>query len=108
MTRYLVQRLLLAIPTLIGVTLLVFIAIRAVPGDAITAMLGTEAGLLTETQRASLEAYFGMDKSPVEQYLSWLGNVLRGDWGYSVRLGEPVTDLILKRFPFTRAPSISP
>ena len=99
MLHYILNRLLLAIPTLIGVTLLVFVAIRLVPGDSITAMLGTEAGLLTETQRQSLEAYFGLDKSPAAQYFSWLGNVLRGDLGFSVRLGEPVGDLILKRFP---------
>lgn len=101
MLRYLIQRLLLAIPTLLGVSILVFVAIRLVPGDAITAMLGTEAGLLTEAQRASLESYFGLDKSPVQQYISWLGNVLHGDLGYSVRLGQPVLDLILNRFPVT-------
>ncbi len=101
MLNYLFQRLLLAIPTLVGVTIVVFIAIRAVPGDAITAMLGTEAGLLTEAQRASLESYFGLDKSPVAQYVSWLGNVLQGDLGYSVRLGQPVLSLILDRFPVT-------
>ena len=101
MLRYLIQRLLLAIPTLLGVSILVFVAIRLVPGDAITAMLGTEAGLLTEAQRASLESYFGLDKSPVQQYISWLGNVLHGALGYSVRLGQPVLDLILNRFPVT-------
>ncbi|CAN5609081.1 ABC transporter permease [soil metagenome] len=101
MLRYLLQRLLMAIPTLIGVTVLVFTAIRLVPGDSITAMLGTESGLLTQTQRAALESYFGLDKGPVQQYFSWLGNVLRGDLGYSVRLGEPVGDLILRRFPVT-------
>jgi peptide/nickel transport system permease protein len=98
---YLFQRILLAIPTLLGVTILVFVAIRMVPGDAITAMLGTEAGLLTQAQRASLESYFGLDKSPVQQYFSWLGNVLHGDLGYSVRLGQPVLGLILDRFPVT-------
>lgn len=101
MLRYLFHRVLLAIPTLLGVTVLVFVAIRAVPGDSITAMLGTESGLLTAAQRESLEEYFGLDKGPVEQYLSWLGNVLRGDLGYSVRLGEPVLTLIFERFPVT-------
>lgn len=101
MLNYLFQRLLLAIPTLLGVTIIVFVAIRAVPGDAITAMLGTEAGLLTETQRASLETYFGLDKSPLQQYFSWLGNVLQGDLGYSVRLGQPVLSLIFDRLPLT-------
>ncbi len=101
MIRYIIQRLLIAIPTLLGVSVLVFVAIRAVPGDSITAMLGTESGLLTQTQRESLEAYFGLDKSPVAQYFTWLGNVVRGDLGYSVRLGQPVLDLILRRLPVT-------
>ncbi len=101
MLHYLLQRFLLAVPTLLGVSVLVFIAIRAVPGDSITAMLGTESGLLTESQRASLETYFGLDKGPVQQYFSWLGNVFRGDLGYSVRLGEPVSSLLLERFPVT-------
>ena len=101
MLRYLVQRALTSIPTLLGVTLLVFIGIRLVPGDAITTMLGTEAGLLTDTQRASLEEYFGLDKPAHEQYFSWLGNAVQGDLGYSVRQGKPVLTLILDRFPVT-------
>ncbi len=101
MFRYIVQRLIAMIPTLIGVTLLVFIAIRLVPGDAIVTMLGTEAGMLTERQRAALEAYFGLDKPAVEQYFSWMGDMLRGDLGFSVRHGKPVLDLIIQRFPVT-------
>lgn len=101
MLRYLSQRLVVVIPTLVGVSLLVFTAIRLVPGDAIVAMLGTEAGMLTESQRASLEEYFGLDKSAPEQYLLWAGNVLQGDLGTSVRHGKPVLTLILERFPVT-------
>ncbi len=101
MLRYLAQRLVAVIPTLFGISLLVFIAIRLVPGDAITTMLGTEAGMLTETQRASLEAYFGLDKPVIEQYFSWMSRVLQGDLGYSVRHGKPVLTLILERFPVT-------
>ncbi len=50
---------------LLGVSILVFVAIRMVPGDAITAMLGTEAGLLTPQQRQSLAAYFGMGRGSI-------------------------------------------
>jgi peptide/nickel transport system permease protein len=57
--------------------------------------------MLTETQRASLEAYFGLDKPPVEQYFSWLGGVVRGDLGLSMRYGQPVLVLIAERFPTT-------
>jgi len=101
MFRYLTQRAIAFLPTLLGVSILIFAAIRLVPGDAIIAMLGTEAGMLTETQRASLETYFGLDKPPVEQYFHWMGGVVRGDLGISVRHGLPVTEVILSRFPVT-------
>jgi peptide/nickel transport system permease protein len=101
MFRYLAQRAIAFIPTLLGVSILIFGAIRLVPGDAIVAMLGTEAGMLTQTQRQALEAYFGLDKPPIEQYFSWLGGVARGDLGLSVRHGQPVLNVILARFPVT-------
>jgi peptide/nickel transport system permease protein len=101
MLRYLTQRFIAFVPTLLGVSILIFVAIRAVPGDSIVAMLGTEAGMLTENQRASLEEYFGLDRPPVEQYLRWMGGVVRGDLGLSVRHGAPVLDVILSRFPLT-------
>lgn len=101
MLRYLSRRLLALVPMLFGVSILVFAAIRLVPGDLITAQLGTEAGMLSDAQRASLEAYYGLDRPAVEQYFSWLGNVLRGDLGLSVRQGQPVLDLIFDRFPIS-------
>ena len=101
MLRYLTQRALAFIPTLLGVSILIFTAIRLVPGDAITAMLGTESGMLTDVQRASLRAYFGLDKPPVVQYFNWLGNALRGNLGLSVRYGQPVLNIIVSAFPVT-------
>src|SRR5262245_64979524 len=100
MFRYLLQRLIAFIPTLLGVSLVVFLAIRLVPGDAITATLGTESGMLTDAQKAALERYYGLDKPAFEQYFIWLGEALRGNLGYSIRHGGPVLDLILARFPF--------
>jgi peptide/nickel transport system permease protein len=101
MLRYLSQRALAFIPTLLGVSILIFGAIRLIPGNAVVAMLGTEAGQLTDAQRASLEAYFGLDKPPIVQYFNWLGGVVRGDLGISVRFGQPVLDVIVSRFPVT-------
>ncbi len=60
---YLARRLMTFPLVMLGVSILVFVSIRLVPGDAITAMLGTEAGLLTPDQRAALEAYFGIDQA---------------------------------------------
>jgi peptide/nickel transport system permease protein len=101
MLRYLAQRAVAFIPTLIGVSLLVFFAIRLIPGDAITATLGTESGMLTDTQRAALERYYGLDRPAGEQYFVWMGEAVQGNLGYSVRYGEPVLNLILARFPLT-------
>ena len=75
---YLLQRVFSFVPTLLGVSLLVFFAIRLVPGDAIIATLGTEAGMLTRAQREALEGYYGLDKPAVIQYFVWLGEALRG------------------------------
>ena len=101
MIRYLTQRLIAFLPTLLGVSILVFAAIRLVPGDQITAQLGTEAGMLSDAQRTALEAYYGLDKPPVEQFFTWLGEALQGNFGFSVRHGEAVLPLILERFPVT-------
>jgi peptide/nickel transport system permease protein len=98
---YFSQRLIAFIPTLVGVSLVVFIAIRLVPGDAITATLGTESGMLTEAQKASLLRYYGLDKPAFEQYFIWLGEAVQGNLGYSIRHGEPALNLILERFPLT-------
>lgn len=98
---YLFGRLLTFPLVMLGVSILVFVAIRLVPGDAITAMLGTESGLLTPDQRQALAAYFGLDQNWFVQYWRWLGHVLRGDLGVSTTYGRPVLDVILERFPLT-------
>ncbi len=101
MTRYLTQRLIAFIPTLIGISILVFAAIRLIPGDQITAQLGTEAGMLSTEQRAALEAYYGLDQPPIQQYFVWLGDALQGNFGFSIRHGSAVLPLIMKHFPIT-------
>ena len=98
---YVAQRLLTFPLILLGVSVLVFFSIRLIPGDAITAMLGTEAGLLTPVQRASLAAYFGIDQPIHTQYWRWLIGLLQGDLGISVTYGKPVLSVILERFPLT-------
>lgn len=98
---YVVQRLLTFPLILLGVSVLVFVSIRLVPGDAITAMLGTEAGLLTPDQRAALAAYFGIDQPIWSQYLRWLSGLFQGDLGISSVYGKPVLAIILERFPLT-------
>ena len=98
---YLTRRLLTFPLVMLGVSILVFVAIRMVPGDSITAMLGTEAGLLTPEQRQSLAQYFGIDQNWTTQYWRWLGDVVQGNLGVSVTFGKPVLTVILERFPLT-------
>jgi peptide/nickel transport system permease protein len=96
------MRRLLAFPiVMVGVSVLVFVAIRMVPGDAVTAMLGTEAGLLTPQQRLSLAQYFGLDQPWHIQYAHWFAGLLHGDLGLSVTYGKPVLAIVLDRFPLT-------
>jgi len=98
--RYIAVRLAGAIPTLLGVTVLVFLFIRLIPGDAIAARLGTSTALTPE-QLASLRAYFGLDQPLYAQYWNWLTSLLHGDAGYSIRTGRPVFVEIAERLPAT-------
>jgi len=100
MQRFFTRRVIALIPTLIGVSIVVFVVIHLIPGDTISAMIGTTYKL-TEAQAAALRAYFGLDKPLYQQYLHWIWAALHGDFGYSVRSGEPVMSEILKRFPVT-------
>src|SRR6266511_2899838 len=100
MGRYLAARLIGAVPTLLGVSLLTFAFIRLIPGDAIAARLGTSTALTAE-QLASLRAYFGLDQPLPLQYWSWLSSLARGDAGYSIRTGRPVLVEIAERLPAT-------
>ncbi len=100
MSRFLGQHLISFIPTLFGVAVIVFLVMRLIPGDTISAQIGTSA-LLTEAQTQALRAYYGLDKTIPEQFVSWLGNALQGNLGTSVRSGKPVLGEILNRFPLT-------
>ena len=102
MVRFILQRIVSFIPTLIGISILVFFIIRQIPGDAITAKLGAEgSGELTAQQQAEYRAYFGLDKPLTQQYLEWIGGILHGDFGTSEVRREPVLVAIFKTFPLT-------
>jgi peptide/nickel transport system permease protein len=102
MIRFILQRIITFIPTLIGISILVFFIIRQIPGDAITAKLGAEgSGELTAQQEAEYRAYFGLDKPLTQQYLEWIGGILQGNFGNSEVRREPVLVAILKTFPLT-------
>ncbi len=98
MTRYIARRLLLTIPVLFLVSVIVFSLINMIPGDPALVMIGGEAG--TEAVEA-LRKQMGLDRPMVVRYLFWLGRLVRGDLGKSVRDGRPVLDVLLLKLPVT-------
>ncbi|WP_285726995.1 ABC transporter permease [Psychromicrobium xiongbiense] len=90
-----------AVLTLLGVAIIVFIMLRAIPGNQITAGLGTEAAALTPAQQEALKRYYGLDQPLVVQFFSWLGNLFTGNLGYSARNQDSVLDLTAKALPVT-------
>jgi peptide/nickel transport system permease protein len=99
--RYLSARLGGTVATLAGVTVIVFVVLRALPGDAVTARLGTQAGVLTGEQLAALERYYGVDQPVWQQFTSWLASMFTGNLGVSIDSGVPVLSLILSALPVT-------
>ena len=98
MLRFLARRLVLTIPVLLGVATLVFSLIHFIPGDPALAMLGETA---SPEDVAELRTRLGLDRPLLEQYVTFLGGVTRGDLGTSLRTSQPVTEAILERMPAT-------
>ncbi|PZO61822.1 MAG: glutathione ABC transporter permease GsiC [Pseudoxanthomonas suwonensis] len=90
-----------ALGTLVGVAIAVFVMLRAIPGDEITAAYGTEAAALTDEQRAALERYYGMDQPLLVQFFTWIGELLSGNFGYSARAEASVVELTVASLPVT-------
>jgi peptide/nickel transport system permease protein len=97
---YVIRRLLYAIPTLLGISVIVFLITRLSPGDPIR--LYTFGALdITEEDIEGLRAYYGLNKPLYEQYGSWLLQVLQGDFGMSLQYNRPALPLLLERLPAT-------
>lgn len=96
MHEYVARRLLLAIPTLLGVTLLIFLVMRILPGDVAFVILSEGGQASPEDVRKVREA-LGLERPLHVQYLAWLGDVARGDLGRSFWRNEPIATLILDR-----------
>ncbi|MBM4420779.1 MAG: ABC transporter permease [Chloroflexi bacterium] len=98
MQAYVLRRLLLSIPTLLGITLLIFFAMRVIPGDPLAMIQGEGANqILTPEQVEDARRSLGLNRPLHEQYLSWMSDVLRGDLGRSFWLNEPIRDVIVRR-----------
>ena len=101
MRTYVIRRLLLVVPTLFLVTIIVFAVVRMIPGDVIDAMMSELAQLSTTVDRELIRHRLGLDLPVHVQYGRWIGGVLQGDLGGSLRGDVPIAPKILARLPVT-------
>ena len=104
MTTYIIRRLLMALVILFLVTLIVFFAMRLLPGDPLIIFLGQQAGsgsMVTAKQLEVLRHEYGLDKPIMVQYFNWVTGILQGNLGTSIHYHEKVGRLMLERFPIT-------
>lgn len=99
MFQFLVRRLLVLLPILLGVSILSFLLLYLIPGDVVDVLMGTESG--DPARLAELRKLFGLDRPLVTRYVEWLGDVLRGDLGRSFVTRRPVLTEIVTAFPVT-------
>lgn len=103
MLQYILRRILITIPTLVGASILIFIIMRVIPGDPAEVILGAEGtgGYIKPIQVETLREELGLSKPLVVQYLNWVGGALHGDFGRSLWYGTSVATEIGRRIPLT-------
>ena len=108
MGKYFLRRLLLAIPTIFGVTILIFLAMRVIPGDPLRSIIGEgQIYVLSDKELAEVKASLGYDKPLVIQYLAWMQDVAKGNLGYSFwQKDKSIADMVVRRGPITLQISI--
>src|SRR2546422_2915936 len=98
MRTYILKRILGVVPTVLMITLVVFVMMRSVPGDPVVALLGDA---YDEQDAIKVRASYGLDRPILVQYAIWLGKLAQGDWGASYMTGRPVLKDVLVRLPVT-------
>lgn len=103
MYKYVIRRLLLAVVTIFGVTVVIFLAMRVLPGDPLSMIYGESTGIyvLSEEELAAARASLGLDQPFYIQYMDWMADVFRGDLGYSFWVDTPISETIVRRGPIT-------
>ena len=102
MRSYVLRRLGLFVPTLLGVSILIFVLMRLVPGDIAEILVyqsGSESSAIQQKQIRQIRQELGLDRPVVVQYLAWMGGALRGDFGQSYMQRRPVSDILRERVP---------
>ncbi|HMN14965.1 MAG TPA: ABC transporter permease [Bellilinea sp.] len=98
MLRFILRRLVLLLPVAIGILLVTFIIVRAIPGDPCKAMLGERA---TEEKCNDFRERYGLNDNIGVQFVRYMGQMVQGDFGTSIRFTRPVADIIAERLPMT-------
>jgi len=108
MGHYVIRRLLLVIPLLLGITIITYTVINLAPGDPITALLDpNEMNVMSKADLQRMREDLGLNKPLPVRYLLWLKEAARGNLGYSIQNRQPVTKLILQRLPASMALSVT-
>src|SRR2546426_4006840 len=98
MYQYVLRRLLYAIPTLLGITMLIFFVLRILPGDPLVILYGEGGvGSLSDADRAAIRYQLGFDRPLYQQYGSWLTDLLTGNLGHTLARGDSVAEIIQAR-----------
>ena len=100
MLQYTLRRLLMLIPTLIGMALLIFVMVRLLPGDYVDALVGSDS-TISAADKDTLRASYGLADSIPVQFVRWIGGLLRGDLGVSFRSGQPISQILRSSLPIT-------
>jgi peptide/nickel transport system permease protein len=98
MKEYIIRRLVLLVPTVLGVSILVFLMMHFIPGDPVSLLLGD---YYTEATAKAIRAQYGLDKPLYIQYALWLSRLFVGDWGQSIIANRPIFDDLVQRIPVT-------
>jgi len=98
MKEYIIRRLVLLVPTVLGVSILVFLMMHFIPGDPVSLLLGD---YYTEATAKAIRAQYGLDKPLYIQYVLWLSRLFVGDWGQSIIANRPIFDDLVQRIPVT-------
>src|SRR5215470_17457822 len=98
MQEYILRRLMLAVPTVLGVTIIVFLMMHFIPGDPVALLLGN---YYTEAVATAIRQQYGLDRPLPVQYVLWLGRLVTGDWGHSIIANRPIFADLIGRIPVT-------
>jgi ABC-type dipeptide/oligopeptide/nickel transport system permease component len=96
--RYTIQRLLMLIPVSLSISIVIFLVVHLLPGDPIDNLMRVGS---SPEDRAALTAKYGLDRTMIEQYFLWIGNILTGDFGEAIVLRRAVSDLIWQNLPYS-------